>query len=85
MSFSKDTSKFSRKLAEKELEISSKTRYKVTTIKWGYSDCEHTLLIDEENVHENIYEMTLEEFITEWMEHFNQHPDEDIIKIEQLK
>ena len=83
MNWSEDSCLFSRKLAEKEFEESSKRRYRITTIKWGCSECEHTLHLDE-NVHKNIYEMTLDEFVTDWMEHFNRHPDEDIIKIEPL-
>lgn len=85
MNWTMESGKYPRKLAEKELETGSQERYIITTIKWGYSDYEHTLNVDSENVHKNTYEMTLEEFITEWMEHFNRHPDEDIIKIKRCK
>lgn len=84
MNWTKESSLYSRKLAEHESDSGSQEKYRITTIKWGLSDYEHTLNIDKKHVHKNTYEMTLEEFITEWMEHFNRHPDEDIIKIEPL-
>ena len=85
MDWLKDSDLYSRDLAEKEYETGSKVKYRITTIKWGYSNYEHTLNIDQKRVRKNVYEMTLNEFITDWMENFNRHPDEDIIKIERIK
>lgn len=85
MDWTKDSYLFPRKSAEKESDARWKDKYRITTITWGHSDYEHTLNFDEDNVHKNVYEMTLNEFITDWMEHFNRHHDEDIIEIERLK
>ena len=84
MNWTKDSMPFLIQQAEKEFEFGAKKLYRITTIKWGYSDYEHTLNIDNKNVRKFVYEMSLEDFITDWMEHFNEHPDEDIIKIEPL-
>ena len=75
---------YPRAQAEREFEAGQGVKYKVTTITWGYSDFEHTCVLDEKNVHKNIYEMTLDQFVDEWMEHFKSHHDEDIIDIEKI-
>ena len=75
---------YPRAQAEKEFEVGQEVKYKVTTITWGYSDFEHTYVLDEKHVHKNIYEMTLDQFVDEWMEHFKSHHDEDIIDIEKI-
>ena len=85
MNLLKDRYVYSRASAEKEFEAEQKVKYRITTITWGYSDSEHTGVIDEEHVHKNIYEMTLGEFIDDWMEHFKKHHDEDIVNITKCK
>ena len=73
MNWTKESDLCSRESAEHEFDSGSKEKYRITTIKWGFSDYKYT------------YEMTLKEFISEWMEHFNSHPDEDIISIEPIR
>ena len=84
MNWTKDSEPFSRRSAEKEFESRTIDICRITTVKWGHSDFEHTLHIDDKYVLRNTYEITLNDFVEEWMEHFKRHPDEDIIKIENL-
>ena len=85
MNWTKESSIFSRKTAEKEFAAYLNQRYRITTIKWKYSEYDRTLEIDSQNVQKNTYEMKLAEFVTDWMDHFIGHPDEDIIRIERIR
>ena len=67
-----------------KFEESNKIRLRVKSITWGRAYGAKTHIMNDKEIYENTYEMTLDEFINDWMEHFNQHPDEDIIDIEKI-
>jgi hypothetical protein len=84
MDFLTDRNKFTMSQAKQRYDDSRQIRLRVTSITWGHELAAKTHIVDDREVYENIYEMTLNEFITEWMEHFNCHHDEDIIDIEKI-
>ena len=85
MDWPKESCLLFRKSAEKDFTARCNDKYRITTIAWGYPDSEHPLNVDEEHVSKNVFEMTLKEFMEDWMKDSNKHHGQSVIEIERLK